>query len=82
MSIKSPSRRGAVRAHSPAGYAILSYFKWSFIVTALGLALCGWLGWNASGTISGALTVFFICAVLAVLEISLSSITPSSTPTS
>ena len=51
---------------------ILRYFKWSFIVTVLGLALGAWLGWNTSGTISGMLTVFFICAVLAVLEISLS----------
>ena len=50
----------------------LHYFKWSFIVTALGLLLGGWLGWNSTGTLSGMLTVFFICAVLAVLEISLS----------
>ncbi|SIQ74092.1 hypothetical protein SAMN05421641_11327 [Paracoccus thiocyanatus] len=50
----------------------LHYFKWSFIVTALGLALGAALGWQTTGTISGTLTVFFICAVLAVLEISLS----------
>ena len=50
----------------------LRYFKWSFIVTALGLALGAWLGWNTTGTVSGMLAVFFICAVLAVLEISLS----------
>jgi hypothetical protein len=48
------------------------YFKWSFIVTAVGLALGAWLGWNTTGTIPGMLAVFFICAVLAVLEISLS----------
>ena len=52
--------------------ASLHYFTWSFIVTALGLALGAWLGWNATGTIGGAFSVFFICAVLAVLEISLS----------
>ena len=52
--------------------ASLHYFTWSFIVTGLGLALGAWLGWNATGTIGGAFSVFFICAVLAVLEISLS----------
>lgn len=50
----------------------LGYFRWSFIITALGLVAGGVLGWQSSGTISGTATVFFICAVLAVLEISLS----------
>jgi uncharacterized protein len=50
----------------------LSYFTWAFIVTGVGLALGAWLGWITTGTFSGMLTVFFICAVLAVLEISLS----------
>ena len=50
----------------------LSYFRWSFIVTAIGLALGAALGWQTTGTIGGTLSVFFICAVLAVLEISLS----------
>ncbi|MBD9525872.1 MULTISPECIES: DUF475 domain-containing protein [Paracoccus] len=50
----------------------LSYFRWSFIVTAIGLALGAVLGWQATGTVGGTLSVFFICAVLAVLEISLS----------
>ena len=50
----------------------LSYFKWSFIVTAIGLALGAWLGWTTTGRIGGMATVFFICTVLAVLEISLS----------
>ncbi|ARC37500.1 DUF475 domain-containing protein [Paracoccus yeei] len=50
----------------------LSYFKWSFIVTVLGLALGGFLGWQMTGTVGGTLTIFFICCVLAVLEISLS----------
>lgn len=50
----------------------LSYFTWSFIATAIGLALGAWLGWEFTGTVSGMLTIFFICCVLAVLEISLS----------
>jgi uncharacterized protein len=50
----------------------LSYFRWSFVATAVGLALGAWFGWNATGTVSGTLLIFFICAVLAVLEISLS----------
>ena len=50
----------------------LDYFKWAFIVTAVGLILGAWLGWNSTGTIGGAFSIFFICAVLAVLEISLS----------
>lgn len=50
----------------------LSYFKWAFIVTVVGLILGGYLGWEMTGTVSGTATIFFICAVLAVLEISLS----------
>ncbi|WP_283196201.1 DUF475 domain-containing protein [Rhizobium sp. AN80A] len=50
----------------------LSYFTWSFIVTAAGLALGAALGWQTTGTLGGMATVFFICTVLAVLEISLS----------
>ena len=50
----------------------LSYFTWAFIVTALGLILGAWLGWQSTGTLGGMAAVFFICAVLAVLEISLS----------
>ncbi len=50
----------------------LGYFKWAFIVTAAGLALGAWLGWSATGTLGGMASVFFICTVLAVLEISLS----------
>ena len=52
--------------------SMLGYFKWAFIVTALGLVLGAWLGWVTTGTIGGMATVFFICTVLAVLEISLS----------
>lgn len=52
--------------------SMLGYFRWAFIVTVVGLILGGVLGWQSTGTIGGMLTVFFICAVLAVLEISLS----------
>lgn len=48
------------------------YFKWAIIVTVVGLALGAWLGWQSTGTMGGMASVFFICAVLAVLEISLS----------
>lgn len=50
----------------------VSYLYVAFIFTAVGLALGAWLGWQTTGTFSGMLTVFFICCVLAVLEISLS----------
>lgn len=52
--------------------SLLSYLKWSFIITGLGLFLGGWLGWLTAGTFQGAVKIFFVCAVLAVLEISLS----------
>ncbi|MEN3930185.1 DUF475 domain-containing protein [Microvirga sp. W0021] len=51
---------------------VLGYFKWAFIVTISGLLLGTWLGWQTTGTVTGATTALFICAVLAVLEISLS----------
>lgn len=50
----------------------LGYFKWAFIVTVVGLGLGLWLGFASEHTIGGALKVFFIVCVLAVLEISLS----------
>ncbi|MCO5732918.1 DUF475 domain-containing protein [Rhizobium sp. SSA_523] len=53
-------------------HSALGYFRWAFIVTIIGLILGGVLGWQTTGTLGGMLTVFFICAVLAVLEISLS----------
>ena len=51
---------------------LLHYFRWAFIVTVVGLVLGAVLGWYNTGTVSGTATVFFICLVLAVLEISLS----------
>lgn len=50
----------------------LQYFKWSFIVTGIGLALGLWLGWSLTGTVAGTLSVFFVVCVLVILEISLS----------
>ena len=55
-----------------ASKSMLGYFGWAFAVTLGGLALGALLGWNATGTLGGVATAFFICAVLAVLEISLS----------
>ncbi len=52
--------------------SVLGYFGWAFAATAGGLALGGLLGWNTTGTFGGLATAFFICTVLAVLEISLS----------
>jgi uncharacterized protein len=54
------------------GAPFLSYFKWAFVVTIVGLIGGGFLGWNMTGTLGGMATAFFVCAVLAVLEISLS----------
>ncbi|WP_085787015.1 DUF475 domain-containing protein [Ketogulonicigenium robustum] len=51
----------------------LRYFKWPFIVTALGLALSFWLGWNSgAGGFPHAMSFLFVGFVLAILEISLS----------
>jgi Uncharacterized protein conserved in bacteria len=48
------------------------YFKWPVILTVLGVLLGGYVGWIYTGTMTGVLTYAFICAVLGVLEISLS----------
>jgi len=58
-------------SEAEGGFA-LEHFRWAFIVTAAGLVLGGWVGWNATGTVAGTLSIFMICAVLAMLEISLS----------
>ncbi|HRK41428.1 MAG TPA: DUF475 domain-containing protein [Gemmobacter sp.] len=57
---------------APQPKPLFAYLKWAIISTVIGLALGAWLGWETTGTFSGMLTIFFICAVLAVLEISLS----------
>ena len=52
--------------------ATYKYFTWPFLFTAVGLALGAWIGFVYSGTVEGTLSVLFICAVLGILEISLS----------
>ena len=52
--------------------SVLSYFHWAFALTAIGLALGAFVGWQSTGTMVGAATTLFICALLGVLEISLS----------
>ena len=52
--------------------ALLKHFWGSLIFTAICLGLGGWYGWETSGTLEGLLSVLWICAVLAVLEVSLS----------
>ena len=49
----------------------LSYLKWPFIVTVLGLLLAAFIGYRFNGQ-TGAVSFFLIAGVLAVLEISLS----------
>jgi Uncharacterized protein conserved in bacteria len=66
----SPS--GEARMTTASGKSTISYFTWAFAFTLVGLALGGFLGWQTTGTIEGTATIFFICCVLAVLEISLS----------
>lgn len=50
----------------------LRYFSGSFVVSLVGILLAGWIGWSASGTLSGVASTIFIVVVLSVLEISLS----------
>ena len=50
----------------------MKYFRNSFLVTFLGLALGAFLGWEATGTVAGAMSTMFIVAVLGILEVSLS----------
>jgi uncharacterized protein len=50
----------------------MGYFRNSFLVTAVGLALGAYLGWDTTHSWTGALSTMFIVAVLATLEVSLS----------
>lgn len=52
--------------------ATYRYFIWPIVFTFVGLVLGTWIGFVYSGTVQGALSVLFICAVLGILEISLS----------
>lgn len=51
---------------------MLKHFWGSLLFTAVCLALGGWYGWELHGTLDGMLGILWICAVLAVLEVSLS----------
>jgi hypothetical protein len=50
----------------------MDYFRYSFLVTVVGLGLGALLGWQATGSFAGTLSTTFIVAVLAILEVSLS----------
>ncbi|APZ50665.1 DUF475 domain-containing protein [Salipiger abyssi] len=71
MTTKTSSH-SADAAGAASQTSLLRYFFWPIVVTAAGLVLGGALGWQKTGTVSGMLTIFFICCVLAILEISLS----------
>lgn len=49
----------------------MKYFTWSFIVTAVCLALAGWWGYEHGG-VAGMITALGVAAILAVMEVSLS----------
>ncbi len=51
---------------------MLKHFWGSLLFSAVCLALGGWYGWTLHGTLEGMLSILWICAVLAVLEVSLS----------
>lgn len=51
---------------------MLKHFWGSLLFSAVCLALGGWYGWTLYGTVEGMLGILWICAVLAVLEVSLS----------
>ncbi|WP_298306164.1 DUF475 domain-containing protein [uncultured Erythrobacter sp.] len=51
---------------------MLKHFWGSLLFTAICMALGGWYGWALHGTVEGTLSILWICAVLAVLEVSLS----------
>lgn len=49
----------------------MQHFKFSFLVTIVGMALAAWWGYNLNGT-TGALQALGIAAILGIMEISLS----------
>ncbi len=66
--------RGCVLPVLPPGdmRAMLKHFWGSLLFAAIALALGGYYGWVLTGTWAGMLGILWICAVLAVLEVSLS----------
>ena len=61
-----------VKLETSAVTDMIRYFRWSFVVTALGLILAAGLGYALRGGVPGAMEFLLIGSVLAVLEISLS----------
>ena len=51
---------------------LIKHFWGSLLFTVVCLAGGAALGWSSTGTLQGALSILFICAVLGVLEVSLS----------
>ncbi len=51
---------------------MFKHFGGSLLFTLAGLVVGGWYGWELTGTLNGVLSIVWICAVLAVLEVSLS----------
>ena len=51
---------------------MFKHFGGSLLFTVVCLGLGGWYGWELTGTMNGVLEILWICAVLAVLEVSLS----------
>lgn len=51
---------------------MFKHFGGSLLFTVVCLGLGGWYGWELTGTLDGVLAILWICAVLAVLEVSLS----------
>ncbi|MEO1909914.1 MAG: DUF475 domain-containing protein [Paracoccus sp. (in: a-proteobacteria)] len=58
--------------NSTKARSMARYFRWALVTTVIGLLLGAFLGWQTTGSLGGMASIFFICAVLAVLEISLS----------
>ena len=52
--------------------SFLRFYGFSLVFTVVCLALAGWYGWYATGTIAGTAQILWIVAILSVLEISLS----------
>ncbi|AJE46890.1 DUF475 domain-containing protein [Celeribacter indicus] len=52
--------------------SLFGYFRWSFLVTLAGVALCAWLGWATTGQVRGTVAFAAIGLILSALEISLS----------
>jgi hypothetical protein len=49
----------------------MQYFRWSFVVTAVCLALAAWWGYDHGG-VAGMLTAVGVAAILSIMEVSLS----------